>query len=1029
MANNTLTAVVLKPTNAGFNEQYRKLTTQEGQTFSVGIKEYIEGKKNIQDRISALETEKKTIDTDLVIEQNRLYEQANKRYSEGGQWTELESHNGVQVTHAQVSMDENIKVAKNKAEKLKKSKDDLLKSLNQELETFEKKFKSVVWAWNLAYQRSSLPSGSNETIAKGATEVNLSLKQHLYGGGFAWLEPFFENSIPTGNTKSGLYVHTASQNSKVLIGEWYGYDKDGNPLKIDKPIIPGSKVQLHIYTQSMYGHNIRVELKANGKTLKANAYRSVTQVTANKKPDQQTEIVHEIVDSKDLFLTEVEIYDYSDPKSIQPPQGSMTGHLVDPKEDGSDGTISKLPNVQKAVVDVYIDPAWCIGEVQIIIKPTIHFGDQKKDLDSVLTVNCRESVKVEMPETGNMPVFVDKIETNFQAFHPCGYNKFAVNDGTRTIDLLEDKSIPPLNLFELVAGPQNNTHDISIDLDTDTKECSFDGTLNDHEKHVLTLINYPEKEIEKNAKPEEEKSSTSGSSKVKVQIGGDSANVSHEQVIAFSGKLEKYTADGDDKQLKFKARYIYNYTPINFGGIPVHPIFRYFWLGKGVPTNTYMVKSDTCRYQQVVSVKTYPDAAWSLKLSYKNSTVERELWGNQRYADTKKAKFKREPQKWIPAGDGKSIGISLGAKWDNDNEYDATADVTKQVKALTDSLGAIGRFVNSVFLGDENKKEEKYKEPDAKHKEALESVADKKDQKEKRELEQTRDQLKSARTRYSTLVTDRDKAKAQKDIDNLQRKMDRQSKEYDLKLTRSIGSISIQWPQLEAQFEWSLENISQRGPFYNQTGVVLQGVLELTPLIGITATLDFLALAQRAHPVALAVIAAADITLAIIGDGSKITCELSATGTFGGKLQGFLNTKTGENSFNKDDRNANDKQVAELKCDLEFKLKIAIELNIEKKKFFVKVIVTGKLGAEATAKWTAKAPIDTDDFGWYLAPEMTFEGLEIKGEASFSGQVSSRDGKSKYGSVESTNEFTWQAIDAWKEPKKWGKFYFPSKKE
>ncbi|MNY68017.1 hypothetical protein D3C86_2057100 [compost metagenome] len=60
---------------------------------------------------------------------------------------------------------------------------------------------------------------------------------------------------------------------------------------------------------------------------------------------------------------------------------------------------------------------------------------------------------------------------------------------------------------------------------------------------------------------------------------------------------------------------------------------------------------------------------------------------------------------------------------------------------------------------------------------------------------------------------------------------------------------------------------------------------------------------------------------------------------------------------------------------------------------------------------------------------MTFEGLEIKGEASFSGQVSSRDGKSKYGSVESTNEFTWQAIDAWKEPKKWGKFYFPSKKE
>jgi len=1028
MANNTLTAIVLKPDNADFNEQYRTLTTQEGQVFSVGIKEYIEGKKNIQERITALENEKKNIDIDLAIEQNRLFDQANQRYSEGGKWTEMENHNGVQVTHAQVSMDENIKAAKNKAENLKKAKDNLLKNLNQELETFEKKFESVVWAWNLAYQRSSLPNGKNETIALGTKEVNLALKQHLYGGGFAWLEPFFENSKPTGNIKSGLYVHTASQNAQVLTAEWYGYDKDNNPLKIDKPIIPGSKVQLHIYTRSMYGHNIRVELKANGKTLKANTYGSVIQVYANKKPEQP-DSTYEVVDSKDLFLAEVEIYDYSDPKSIQPPAGTITGHLVDPKQDLSDGNISIVPNVQKAVVDVFIDPAWCIGEVHIVIKPTIHFGDQKKDLDSVLTVNCRESVKVQMPETGNVPVFVDKIETNFQAFHPCGYNKFEVGDGTRTIDLLEDKSIPPLNLFELVAGPLNNTHDITIDLDTDTTECSFDGTLNDHEKHVLSLIDYPEKKIEKDAKEEEEKSSTSFDSKLKVQIGGDKANVSHEQLIAFKGKLEKYTADGDDKQLKFKARYIYNYTPINLAGIPVHPIFRYFWLGNGVPTNTYMVKSNTCRYQQAVSIKTYPDVGWSLKLSYTNSTVERELWGNQRYANTKKAKFKREPQKWIPAGEGKSIGISLGAKWDDENEYDATADITKQVKALTESLGAIGKFVNSVFLGDENKKEGKYKEPDAEHKEALESVADKKDQKEKRELEQTKDQLNAAKTRHRASVTDRDRARAQKDIDSLQRRMDRQSKEYDLKLTRSIGSISIQWPQLEAQFEWSLENISQRGPFYNQTGVVLQGVLELTPLIGITATLDFLALAQRAHPVALAVIAAADITLAIIGDGSKITCELSATGTFGGKLQGFLNTKTGENSFNKDDRNANDKQVAELKCDLEFKLKIAIELNIEKKKFFVKVIVTGKLGAEATAKWTAKAPIDTDDYGWYLAPEITFEGLEIKGEASFSGQVSSRDGKSKYGSVESTNEFTWQAIDAWKEPKKWGKFYFPSKKE
>lgn len=1028
MGNNTLTAIVLKPVNADFDQQYRSLTSQEGEGFTIGIREYIDGKKIIQDKITALQNEKAAIDSELSREHKRLFEQANQRYDEGGKWTQLESHNGKDVTHAQVSYNENLRLATAKADNLKKTKDEALKVLQDEMQDFENIYKSVVWAWSLAFRRSSVPDGRNLSISRGATELNLILEDHLYGGGFAWIEPFFENSTPTGSTKNGIFVHTGGQNAQVITAEWYGYDKDNNPLKIDKPVAPGSKVQLHIYTRSMYGHNIRVELKANGKTLKANTYGHTVVVYAKKNPELPPS-VYEVQDSKDMFLTEVEVYDYSDPKSIQPPPGTVTGHLIKSDDDFSDGKISSLPNVQKAVLDLFIDPAWCTGEVQIVIKPSIHFSNKREDLDVGITVNCRAAPDVKIPETGNMPVFVDKIETNVQAFHPCGYSKFEINDGSRTVNLLEDKSVPPINLFELVAGPNKNTHDITIDLDTDTTECSFDGSDKDHEKHALSLAEYPEKAIEENAKAEEEKGSTSFDSKIKVQIGGDAANMSHEQVISFNGKLEKYTADGDDKQLKFKARFIYDYTPIRLAGVSVHPIFRYFWLGRGVPTNTYLVKSDTCRYQQNVEVKTYPDIAWSLKLSYTNSAVEKEIWGNQRYANTKKAKFKREPQKWIKAGEDKSIGISLGAKWDEDNEYDATADITERVKSLTDSLGAIGRFVNSVFLGNENKKDEKYTEPEAKHKEALEAVTNKEDQAQKLELEQTRGQMNDARRRLNTAVTDRDKRRAEVDLNNLQRKMDSQSKKHELSLTRSIGSISIQWPQLEAQFEWSLENIDEKGPFYNQTGVVLQGVLELSPLIGITATLDFLALAQRAHPVALALIAAADLTMAIIGDGSKITCELSAEGTFGGKLQGFLNTKTGENSFNKDDRNANDKQIAELKCDLEFKLKIGITLNIEKKTFFVKVIVTGKLDAEATAKWSAKAPIDTDDYGWFLAPEMTFEGLEIKGEASLSAQATSGDGKSKYGSAETNNTFTWQAIDAWEEPKKWGKFYFPTKKE
>lgn len=64
-------------------------------------------------------------------------------------------------------------------------------------------------------------------------------------------------------------------------------------------------------------------------------------------------------------------------------------------------------------------------------------------------------------------------------------------------------------------------------------------------------------------------------------------------------------------------------------------------------------------------------------------------------------------------------------------------------------------------------------------------------------------------------------------------------------------------------------------------------------------------------------------------------------------------------------------------------------------------------------------------FGWYLAPELTFEGLEVKAHANFEGQMGDKD--DTWGSAKSTNEFAWQAIDAWKEPKQWGKFYFSKK--
>ncbi len=51
-----------------------------------------------------------------------------------------------------------------------------------------------------------------------------------------------------------------------------------------------TQVQLHIYTKSLYGVDFRVELKANGKTLKANEYMTGFTVYANKKGEKDKKI-------------------------------------------------------------------------------------------------------------------------------------------------------------------------------------------------------------------------------------------------------------------------------------------------------------------------------------------------------------------------------------------------------------------------------------------------------------------------------------------------------------------------------------------------------------------------------------------------------------------------------------------------------------------------------------------------------------------------------------------------------------------
>lgn len=74
----------------------------------------------------------------------------------------------------------------------------------------------------------------------------------------------------------------------------------------------------------------------------------------------------------------------------------------------------------------------------------------------------------------------------------------------------------------------------------------------------------------------------------------------------------------------------------------------------------------------------------------------------------------------------------------------------------------------------------------------MESVAPQRRQREDRDLRQTGKYLDNARTRYRNASSDSQRRIAQRDIDILQRRMDRLSQQSNRCLTRSIASISIQ---------------------------------------------------------------------------------------------------------------------------------------------------------------------------------------------------------------------------------------------
>ncbi|WP_278380112.1 hypothetical protein [Chryseobacterium arthrosphaerae] len=1061
--NNTkLTAIILPPGNINFNEQYRALTIQEGQKFTVGIKEYEEEKKKILDQIYLLTKEKEKIESDLKIESNRLLDEATKRHNEGGKWLKMEKHNGKEVTHVQVSLDENIRIASEKADKIKKQKDAELKKQQDALDALEKTCKSIVWAWHLAKSRSSKPNGRNEDLDAGPKQPDMTLGKHINGGGFAWIEPFWEKGKPTGSPKNGIYIQTAIVNPKVNIAEWYGFDSAGLPRKITAPIQSGSKVQLHIYTESMYGQNIGVELKVNGEILKANTY------SRNSKPDNSPGAKYEVTESENLFQTEVDIYDYSDSNSIQPPPGAITGILIDAMGNDKDGKTENIENVQKAVLTLYIGPIWCIGKNGVInITPTVVFKDKRFDLNQFpLYILSNASPNITIPESGNKPVFVDNIETSFEAFHHCRYD--IIKGSYTKLDDRENNEPLEITIFDsktdagknelfmpVIAGNKQARRNVKIILDSNTTECTYAGDkIKDHTSKVFDLsqiqqaivvekstrideqlifsenefkignINFGKEEEghgDTNDDNEINASHTTGKGSVKGPIGMSSSSKS--TIFKDERKIGRYP--NSDKEIVLDVGFEYG------NGSPAS-LLKYIWPTRKTALQNYPVLLHTCAYpQKTLNIGVYPDIKWILQFSYDCDPEKFNEMRGEAYdkylVRTEKLADKYKPEK-IEERISKIDGDLANAKA-NLQAAKKKEDKTRARKLITklEQKKAKQQAQSRKYNKESTKSKQQYRKdrPDLfNFKENISSGLS--DLVLSLNVEYDRPgeavEISASYQRYVELV------KQLIDIKNTvelildgkkksKKKLDKKYKEINEKAAsenmaklgdalkgRPLLSVDIIPPSLAILGSWYAENPKEKN--IDQVGIVGEIQVMAEPLIGAEVTLDFLALVQKAHPVARGIITLIDMGAAI-GVAPEITLDLVASGQLEieGKLRYNSASKTSNLNQQSLSKDSEDDSPLTVKGVFSLELTAGIKYKTKRQSFLFGSIT---LYAEATLSvktgFTLSGAIKADDKGFYLDPLFTFHGITVKGSLEMGYIAENYDG-GEYSSGKTSAEF------------------------
>lgn len=864
----------------------------------------------------------------------------------------------------------------------------------------------IAWIWDLIKGKhlAFTAAHKNPNFKESTVAVNPNLPKVYAGGGMAWLEPFRISEGPTNSTKHGIAVSLIG-NPQVLGYEWRRYADDNNGEIISGLSKFGETIQLHIYTDGLYGQELNIQLIDNYLLREdLDIYEKENSVYKDL-PDVEKGIDRNNLPSKSKiknFEREVRVYPYiiiNEIKQIY----NFTSEL----ETGSGEYY-----VQKCILDLLIDPVWSYHVNRekkpennfLYIKPL--FSMRNSDVELHSASSGKELIVEGLNEDfGSSPLYVagnkavlvddDQIQTDPGHYHHCRYDAILGTykrgeDSDVMVHVFPYKISPREynKSFPVIAGVKKARTRLKIEVqDVNTDDCDFEQTDKDHKGRVIEYARIAALIKNGRGKSTDKKRLYDYLAQLKEQQGETSYTQSPDK--SEIAQIFKFNTGNGTIKVQAAYRVLEEYKPFRTT-IPTDELlemelgYDYSWGGKIDPlvgllytflptidavVQKYPISVNSCVYSNPVDIDVYPDVKWTLQfaMNYDKDDFNalrgmyHEKWTTKQVAADKnverlkgrKSNKKNKAKLKTAVQERNKVNKQLRPK-------DQAQSLISDMNLLTDlEMSLICEFDRpfaamelSSMLGSLT--------------DFIQKVGD---------FKEFIDSLINGSNPQTTKNSPKSTPKNQSRLHNLKNALSKKKSFTGRKKFKS----EFLTPQLAFSISWCAQAaVDTQHPIM---GNQFEAAIDLDPLIGYKLSYDLYHLLYKAkHPAVLAVVAALDILDEALGDNFDIKLDLTLSASINGLLKGTINTAKGSKWSKRlmvDDDNS--------PCKLDGKLEVSItgyvQANARVKSFlFDEVAVYGEMKAEITAGITISGQILADNNGLYLEPSVSFDGMVFSGE-------------------------------------------------